>query len=220
MACVNLNARYFIYLFKSIKLPNLDLNQIKTMKNLFQKIIAVMVVFTFCFNVNAQSKLNPNPTTKDTYKVTKIINLEYKYVPSIKELIANGTFIPADPNEFKKEGPPKRMRGAKVVPGKGLPKGNDPLVNFDSDVAKKQTRDPILTFQSTTSTATPGDPTGEIGRDYYLASWNSSFRFFNLDGSPATPNTSLSNLFGPNESGDPIVLYDSEADRYIVSTSH
>ena len=188
------------------------------MKNLYQKIIAVMVVFTFCFNVNAQSKLNPNPTTKDTYKVTKIINLEYKYVPSIKELIANGTFIPSDPNEFKKEGPPKRIRGAKVVPGKGLPKGNDPLVNFDSDVAKKQTRDPILTFQSTTSTATPGDPTGEIGRDYYLASWNSSFRFFNLDGSPATPNTSLSNLFGPNESGDPIVLYDSEADRYIVSS--
>jgi len=188
------------------------------MKNLYQKINAVMLVFMFCFNVNAQSKLNPNPTTKDTYKVTKIINLEYKYVPSIKELIANGTFIPADPNEFKKEGPPKRIRGAKVVPGKGLPKGNDPLVNFDSEVTKKQTRDPILTFQSTTSTATPGDPTGEIGRDYYLASWNSSFRFFNLDGSPATPNTSLSNLFGPNESGDPIVLYDSEADRYIVSS--
>ena len=218
MACVNLNARYFIYLFKSIKLPDLDLNQIETMKNLYQKIIAIMVAFTFCFNVNAQSKLNPNPTTKDTYKVTKIINLEYKYVPSIKELIANGTFIPSDPNEFKKEGPPKRIRGAKVVPGKGLPKGNDPLVNFDSEVAKKQTRDPILTFQSTSSTATPGDPTGEIGRDYYLASWNSSFRFFNLDGSPATPNTSLSNLFGPNESGDPIVLYDSEADRYIVSS--
>ena len=188
------------------------------MKILLQKIIVMIMVFSFCLNVGAQSKYNPNPTTKDTHKVTKIINLEYKYVPSIKELIANGTFIPADPNEFKKEGPPKRIRGAKVVPGKGLPKGNDPLVNFDSEVAKKQTRDPILTFQSTTSTATPGDPTGEIGRDYYLASWNSSFRFFNLDGSPATPNTSLSNLFGPNESGDPIVLYDSEADRYIVSS--
>ena len=110
------------------------------------------------------------------------------------------------------------MRGAKVVPGKGLPKGNDPLVNFDKESNKKQTKDPILTFQSTSSTATPGDPTGEIGRDYYLASWNSSFRFFNLDGSPATPNTSLSNLFGANESGDPIVMYDSEADRYIITS--
>jgi hypothetical protein len=188
------------------------------MKNLFQKLFALVVVFTLSFTVNAQTKYNPNPITKDTYKVTKVINLEYKYVPSIKELIENGTFIPADPNEFKKVGPPKRMRGAKVVPGKGLPKGNDPLVNFDLEVAKKQTRDPILTFQSTSSTATPGDPTGEIGRDYYLASWNSSFRFFNLDGSPATPNTSLSNLFGANESGDPIVMYDSEADRYIITS--
>ena len=102
------------------------------MKNSFQKLFALIVVFTLSFAVNAQTKYNPNPTTKDTYKVTKVINLEYKYVPSIKELIENGTFIPADPNEFKKEGPPKRIRGAKVVPGKGLPKGNDPLVNFDS----------------------------------------------------------------------------------------
>ena len=73
------------------------------MKILLQKIIVMIMVFSFCLNVGAQSKYNPNPTTKDTHKVTKIINLEYKYVPSIKELIANGTFIPADPNEFKKD---------------------------------------------------------------------------------------------------------------------
>ena len=188
------------------------------MKNFFTKLIAFTVIITLSFSVNAQTKFTPAPEKPDTYKVTQTINLEYKYVPSIKELIENGTFIPADPNEFKKVGPPKRMRGAKVIPGKGFPKGDDPLVNFDSKVSKKQTKDPILTFQSTTSTATPGDPTGEIGRDYYLASWNSSFRFYNLDGSPATPNTSLSNLFGANESGDPIVLYDSEADRYVISS--
>ena len=188
------------------------------MKNIYAKLLALTTIITLSFSVNAQTKFTPMPEKPDTYKVTKTINLEYKYVPSIKELIQNGTFIPSDPNEFKKEGPPKRMRGAKVVPGKGLPKGNDPLVDFDSKSSKKQTRDPILTFQTTSSTATPGDPTGEVGRDYYLASWNSSFRFYNLDGSPATPNTSLSNLFGPNESGDPIVLYDSEADRYVISS--
>ena len=188
------------------------------MKNIYAKLLALTTIITLSFSLNAQTKFTPIPEKPDTYKVTKTINLEYKYVPSIKELIQNGTFIPSDPNEFKKEGPPKRMRGAKVVPGKGLPKGNDPLVDFDSKSSKKQTRDPILTFQTTSSTATPGDPTGEVGRDYYLASWNSSFRFYNLDGSPATPNTSLSNLFGPNESGDPIVLYDSEADRYVISS--
>tara|TARA_Y100000991_G_scaffold56544_1_gene41370 strand:- start:17401 stop:21453 length:4053 start_codon:yes stop_codon:yes gene_type:complete len=186
------------------------------MNNAFNYLI--LILFAISFNVNSQTKFIQASSKSDTYKVTQTINLDYKYVPSIRELIENGTFIPADPNEFKKDGPPKRLMANKVVPGKGLPKGNDPLVDINTEINKKQTRDPILTFQTTSSTATPGDPTGEVGRDYYLASWNSSFRFFNLDGSPATPNTSLNNLFGPNQSGDPIVLYDSEADRYVISS--
>ena len=181
-------------------------------------LIIVIILFTFSSHLNSQTKFISTPNKPDTFKVTKTINLEYRYVPSITEQIQNGTFVPADPNEYKKIGPPKRMMANKVIPGKGLPKGNDPLVNFNQHVTKKQSRDPLLIFQTTTQTATPSDPTGEIGRDYYLASWNSSFRFFNLDGTPAAPATSLSTLFGPNESGDPIVLYDSEADRYIISS--
>ena len=53
---------------------------------------------------------------------------------------------------------------------------------------------------------------------YYFASWNSSFRFFNIDGTTASPPSSLSTLFGNDESGDPIALYDSEADRYIITS--
>ena len=147
-----------------------------------------------------------------------MINLEYKYIPSITDQIKNGTFVAADPEDYKKDGPAKRMLANKVVPGKGLPKGNDPLVNYNNKKNKIQSREPALIFQTTSQTATPGDPTGEIGRDYYFASWNSAFRFFNLDGSPASPATSLNSLFGPNQSGDPIVLYDSQADRYVISS--
>ena len=35
------------------------------------------------------------------------------------------------PYHQKRLGPPKRMMANKVVPGKGLPKGNDPLANFN-----------------------------------------------------------------------------------------
>ena len=166
------------------------------MKKLYSVILIFFVFIAFSNDAISQTKYPPIPEKPDTFKVTKTINLEYTYVPSIKEQIQNGTFIPADPNEFKRQGPPKRMRANKVVPGKGLPAGNDPLVDLEKSSQKKQTRDPILTFQSTTQTATPGDPTGEVGRDYYLASWNSSFRFFNLDGSPATPGdpSKLKNL--------------------------
>ncbi|MBT4391826.1 MAG: hypothetical protein HOD35_04165, partial [Euryarchaeota archaeon] len=100
----------------------------------------------------------------------------------------------------------------------GLPNGDDPLLYLQENVVTKSSRDPILTFETTSNTATPSDPTGEIGRDYYFASWNSSFRFFNLDGTAASPPSSLSTLFGNNESGDPIVMYDSQVDRYIISS--
>ena len=178
----------------------------------------LLFLFLFTANYSYAQKTIENSEPNENYKVTHVINLEYKYIPSITEQIKNGTFVAADPEDYKKDGPPKRMLANKVVPGKGLPKGNDPLVNFNNKKNKIQSREPALIFQTTSQTATPGDPTGEIGRDYYFASWNSAFRFFNLDGSPASPATSLNSLFGPNQSGDPIVLYDSQADRYVISS--
>ena len=64
--------------------------------------------------------------------VTSTVNLEYKYVPSINELINKQTFIPSDPDLYKIKREDKKMRGNKVVPGKGLPKGPDPLISLGS----------------------------------------------------------------------------------------
>ena len=187
------------------------------MKYLNSYLLTFLIFLSFSINSNGQKKSSQIPERPDTFKVTKTVNLNYKYVPSIKEQIETGIFVYADPNDFKKQGPPKRVMANKVIPGKGYPKGNDPLANFNKK-NKKQSKNPSLSFQTTSSTATPGDPTGEVGRDYYISSWNSSFRFYNLDGSAASPASSLQSLFGPNESGDPIALYDSEADRYIISS--
>ena len=176
-----------------------------------------LILLFFSITIKSQSKYTPFPTAPDTYKVTSTVNLEYKYVASIKDLISNETFIPSDPDLYKNKRSDKKMRGNKVVPGKGLPKGPDPLVNLDSKNNKKQNRTPILDFLTTSNTATPGDPTGEVGRDYYITAWNSSFRIYNLDGTPAIPAASLGNFF-TQDAGDPIALYDSEADRYIISS--
>ena len=186
------------------------------MKNLFSFLL-FFNFFIFSITVNSQTKFPPLPKAKDTYKVTSTVTLEYKYVPSIKELINNETFIPSDPNLFKMKRSDKKMRGNKVIPGKGLPKGPDPLVNLVEKNNQKQNREPILDFLTTSNTATPGDPTGEVGRDYYITAWNSSFRIFNLDGTPAIPAASLGNFF-IQDVGDPITLYDSQADRYIISS--
>ena len=172
-------------------------------------LVSIVGFFLFISSYSQQSEIQ-----KPSWTAT----LDYRFVPSISDQIKDGTFVPADEDAYKKLGREKRWHGNKVVPGKGLPNGDDPLLYLQENVVTKSSRDPILTFETTSNTATPSDPTGEIGRDYYFASWNSSFRFFNLDGTAASPPSSLSTLFGSDESGDPIAMYDSEADRYIITS--
>ena len=172
--------------------------------------LAVTYTFLLLFTTDLLAQNN------DVLKPTWTETLEYNYVNSITDQIKDGTFIPSDKDDYKKLGKEKRWDGNKVVPGKGLPNGDDPLLYLQENVITKSSRDPILTFETTSNTATPSDPTGEIGRDYYFASWNSSFRFFNLDGSYASPASNLSTIFGSNV-GDPIALYDSQVDRYIIT---
>ncbi|MDC0477764.1 GEVED domain-containing protein [Flavobacteriaceae bacterium] len=172
-------------------------------------LVSLFGFFLFISSYSQQSEIQ-----KPSWTAT----LDYRFVPSISDQIKDGTFVPADEDAYKKLGREKRWHGNKVVPGKGLPNGDDPLLYLQENVVTKSSRDPILTFETTSNTATPSDPTGEIGRDYYFASWNSSFRFFNLDGTAASPPSSLSTLFGSDESGDPIAMYDSEADRYIITS--
>lgn len=184
----------------------------------FQIIGFLTAIFFLIPNIIV-SQLKPSNETQevDNYKVNTVETLSYKYVPSINELIKNGTFIAEDPENYLKKGPKRFRKNLPVKPGSTHATGRDPLVDINKKTKIIQTRDPILDFITTTNTAVPGDPTGEIGRDYYIAAWNSSFRIFNLDGSPATPATSLGNFF-TQDLGDPIALYDSEADRYIVTT--
>ncbi len=172
-------------------------------------LVSLFGFFLFISSYSQQSEIQ-----KPSWTAT----LDYRFVPSISDQIKDGTFVPADEDAHKKLGREKRWHGNKVVPGKGLPNGDDPLLYLQENVVTKSSRDPILTFETTSNTATPSDPTGEIGRDYYFASWNSSFRFFNIDGTTASPPSSLSTLFGNDESGDPIAMYDSEADRYIITS--
>ncbi len=138
-------------------------------------------------------------------------------VPSIAKQIAAGTFVATDPDEPARMGNPKRSGANMTVPGKGLPKGNDALVSQQQRVAKKQGREPSLVFHANTSSYTPSDPTGAVGPNHYVGGWNVGFRIFDKQGEPLTPPASLSTIFPGNNAGDPIILYDVEADRFIIT---
>ncbi len=138
-------------------------------------------------------------------------------VPSIAQQVKDGTFIAADANAKPREGHIKRRGANKNIPGKGFPKGNDPLVQNQKSALLYPGKDPSLVFDANVSNYTPSDPTGAVGPNHFVGAWNTGFRIFDKDGNPLTDAASLSTLFPGNAIGDPIVFYDAEADRFVIT---
>lgn len=64
----------------------------------------------------------------------------------------------------------------------------------------------------------PPDPTGAVGPNHYLTSVNSLVKIFDKMGNLQVGPVSLASFLGiPSNNGDPIVLYDQLADRWVVS---
>ncbi|MEM7187436.1 MAG: GEVED domain-containing protein, partial [Bacteroidota bacterium] len=64
----------------------------------------------------------------------------------------------------------------------------------------------------------PPDPTGAVGPNHYLHSVNSIVKIFDKTGNLVLGPVSLSSFLGNgSNNGDPIVLYDQLADRWVVS---
>jgi len=92
---------------------------------------------------------------------------------------------------------------------------------------------PILTFAGLSadddqaafgSRVEPPDTNADVGPSHVVEIVNSLFRVYDKTGSPLTAATKLSTLFAPvgapcggRNDGDPIVLYDTMADRWLIS---
>lgn len=171
--------------------------------------ILLLAFFTVsCFFTYGQ---NASPIQKATLFVTSEKMIE---VPSIASQIASGTFIPSE-NHIK-EFNPKRWGANTSVPGKGLPIGDDPLWQKQIAGNKNPGRAPSLTFEAASSGSTPTDPTGAVGPSHFVNSWNSSFRIWDKAGNPLIAAASLGTIL-PGTMGDPIVVYDKFADRFLIT---
>jgi len=83
-----------------------------------------------------------------------------------------------------------------------------------------------VSFDGMTNTtgATPPDTVGDVGPNHYVQMVNSRFQIFSKTGTPlfgpANINTLFAGFGGPcqtQNSGDPIVLYDQLADRWLLT---
>ncbi|HRX96166.1 MAG TPA: PKD domain-containing protein [Bacteroidales bacterium] len=177
------------------------------MKNVFYLLLAFAAVFATTTN-NAQN-LNGEQ------KATLILESQSMYeVPSIASQISNGTFLEAEEKPFEVN--PKKWGKNIAVPGKGFPKGNDPLWEQQMAVNKTPGKAPSLVFEAASASVTPTDPTGAVGPNHFLNAWNSSFRIWDKAGNALTPSASLGTVLN-GTLGDPIVMYDRYADRFFIS---
>lgn len=163
-----------------------------------------LIVFFLTIQISAQEKEISGPVYIDSAKAV------------ISSPLSKRKLIPPS-TEYKLVNP--RNRGInKVVPGKGLPKTTDAALQ--KKMGKIPGKAPEMSFVAAVTRSTPSDPTGAAGPNHYVNAWNSAFSIFDKSGNRIVPPASLASLGGEftNETlGDPIVLYDQFADRFIIT---
>lgn len=108
----------------------------------------------------------------------------------------------------------ERVRPADVNPN-ALPQGNDPIIqdNYGTEINKAL----IKNWDGQTG-AFPPDPSGAAGPNHYVQAVNTKYRVYDKNGSPLTASLNLSSLWaGSSNDGDPIVMYDRHADRWVIT---
>ncbi len=171
---------------------------------LFKKIIVVSFLFFVTIVFSQEKKI---------MKASKVTTATY-----MKEVqpLAKRKLMPAQPR--KGDINPRRSDANKIVPGKGFPRGTDPLlVRQKNNQNIRAGKAPSLTFDATSSSRSPTDPTGAIGPNHYVSARNSAFAIHDRNGNTEVASSSLSNIFSGEILGDPIVFYDHFADRFVIT---
>ena len=140
-----------------------------------------------------------------------------------------------DPDEINER---NAERIKQIIPGAGPGYGpfEDPLVNYGKSKNAPQAMPvPTLTFDGATFTdnasqgiglLSPPDVNGDVGPNHYVSSVNLVYKVFNKNGTVAAGPFATSALFSGlpagdpcrvNNDGDPVVVYDSLADRWHIS---
>lgn len=169
-----------------------------------KKLVFILILFISFSSFSQQ---------KETKRAT--MSTESVYMRAVGPLIGK-KLIPEEPRTGEIN--PKRKGANKIVPGKGLPKGPDPLKEKQKNTRNIRTgRVPSLLFEATSTDRAPSDPTGAIGPQHYVSARNSTFAIHDRNGNVLVPSTSLANIFPEETLGDPVVFYDSFADRFVIT---
>ena len=119
------------------------------------------------------------------------------------------------------EGEP--LPNGEPAPGSPIP---DPVIQIREGVAEPGGHiagPPLVNVAGLTSNANPPDTVGDVGLNHYVQMVNATFfQVWNKQGVPLTAALTFGNLWPAGQtcrsnSGDPIVVYDHLADRWLLS---
>lgn len=143
-----------------------------------------------------------------------------KKAPSLQSQLENGTFIEANLRPNKEVNPRRGVPSRQSYSESALPIDGDPLARIQPELSTTEgpPQQPFRTFDVLENgTASPTDPTGAVGPNHYVNAYNSGFRVYDRFGNPLTPHASLNTIWSGENLGDPIVLYDRYADRWLMT---
>lgn len=178
-----------------------------------QILTAVFAVISF--SVIAQS----NEGNANIAEVEYQQNIKFSVTPPLREIAPQFAHITEEELWSKHAdtlGPMKRPR-PEVVNANAAPYGPDPVAQ--TQMGSGTMRAPLVNINGQ-SGAFPPDPTGAAGLNHYVQGVNTSYRIYNKDGSTSglPPSLPLSSLWpGSTSDGDPIIMYDKHADRWVIT---
>jgi len=170
-----------------------------------KKTLLIFSICTFYFSGNAQQEIN---NEEITYRKGEYlgVSIPLKDLPAAEE----------KSNEIAKDHALRQNRvRPEAVNENALPLGKDPLIqeSFGTDINKA----PLKSWDGQTG-AFPPDPSGAAGPNHYVQAVNTKYRVYDKNGVGLTNSLNLSTLWaGSTNDGDPIVMYDRHADRWVIT---
>lgn len=103
-----------------------------------------------------------------------------------------------------------------------LPKGEDPVLQKQYNTSSVKTMTEEANWAGINTTTMPGDPALDVGPNHVVQMMNGGggarVKIWNKSGATVLPEQNFSSLAGTTPGGgDPIVLYDERADRWLLS---
>ena len=109
----------------------------------------------------------------------------------------------------------QKIWGHPVTNPNPKPYGEDPV--WQKSNGDNQTQGTIQNWEGMTSPFFPPDPSGAVGPNHYVQMINTEYQVFDKEGNSVFGPVDLGSLLGGGNAGDPICMYDKDADRWFLS---